>query len=461
MLRSHHYVKTMTDQKAVNNHLVRNAGTDTEMLSNLSKETFQYFIRYADPVTGLIADTTGQDAPSSIAVTGMGISCYICGIDSGFIERSDAIARILKILRFLIKSPQSDQPDATGYQGFYYHFLEMTTGKRVWNCEISTIDTAFLIAGILSAATYFSENTKAETEIRYLANELYKRVDWTWAQNGSATLTHGWTPENGFISFRWDQQYSEAILLYILALGSPTHPISPDGYRSWTATFELKKKYDIEYIYAGPLFIHQFSHLWIDFKGIQDDLNRKHGFDYFENSRRATHVHRKYATENPDQFHQYNEHFWGLSASDGPGDKQLTVDGKKRTFLGYESRGAPFGPDDGTVSPWSAVASLPFAPEIVLQTVRHFIEKFDLKHSRLYGFEASFNPTFPEKTFNIYGWVSPVRFGLNQGAIVLMIENYRSGLVWNIMRTNPAIREGLRQAGFTGGWLLAEKIAKS
>jgi|SRR5665213_1584667 len=443
----------MNPQRPIATKHSNQQGSDKEMLDSLLKETFDYFLKQSDPVTGLIADKTEKGSPSSISVVGMGLSAYIVGVENKLISRTRAIDRVLKVLRFFYESHQGDERDATGYKGFYYHFLDMGSGKRVWDCELSTVDTAFFIAGALSVAGYFSGSTGKEKEIRKLSDDLYRRIDWQWALDGGETISHGWFPESGFIPYRWDNNYNEAMLLYMLALGSPTSSISPKGYKKWTSTFDVKSKFDIEFIYAGPLFIHQFSHLWTDFNGIQDDLNKKVGFDYFENSRRATYIHRKYGIENPKNFKYYGEHFWGLSASNGPGDKELKIDGKKRIFYGYLSRGAPFGPDDGTISPWSVVASLPFAPEIVLDTIRYYIEKFDLKHSRLFGFEASFNPTYPEKTENPNGWVSPWRFGLNQGAIVLMIENYRSQLIWKIMRECPYLIKGLTLAGFSEGWL--------
>jgi hypothetical protein len=305
----------------------------------------------------------------------------------------------------------------------------------------------------LSAATYFSGNNREESEIRALAENLYNRVDWQWALNGETTLSHGWSPESGFLPYRWDDNYSEAIIMYVLAIGSLTFPIGTAGYKKWTATFQLKTVYNINYLYAGPLFIHQFSHLWIDFRGIQDDFNRKAGFDYFENSRRATYVHREYAIENPKMFAHYGAFCWGQTASAGPGNKELIIDNKKRRFYGYLARGAPFGPDDGTVSPWAVVASLPFAPEIVVQTIRHAIERLNLKHHQLYGFDASFNPTYPEKVANPNGWVSPYRFGLNQAPVILMIGNYYSEKLWVIMKRCPSIIRGLKMAGFSGGWL--------
>ena len=428
-------------------------GTDDEMLNKLQRETFDYFLNQVHPDTGLIADKTQPGFPCSIAVVGMGLTAYIVGIENNFIDRNDAIQRILKILRFFYNSKQGKEKNATGYKGFYYHFLKMDTGEREWNCELSTIDTALFIAGVLSVGVYFSGDDDGEIEIRKLSDELYRKVDWQWATNSGLNITHGWKPGRGFLSYKWDQNYSEAHIMYILALGSPTFPINPDGYKKWIGTFNITTEYGFRYLYAGPLFIHQFSHMWIDFRGIKDAFNKKAGFDYFENSKNASYIHRQYAIENPNGYAHYGTHCWGFTASDGPGRMTLKLDGKKRRFYDYIARGAPYGPDDGTVSPWAVVASLPFAPEIVIDTIRHAIEKLNLKPHRLYGFDASFNPTFPEKTENPNGWVSPWRFGLNQGPIVIMIENYNTELVWKIMKQCPYILKGLQEAGFTGGWL--------
>jgi hypothetical protein len=419
----------------------------------LQRETFDYFLHEIDPDTGLIADKTQPGFPSSIAVTGMGLTSFIVGVEKKFLTRKNAIAKVLKILRFFYNSHQGKEANATGYKGFYYHFLKMNTGEREWKCELSTIDTALFIAGALSVAVYFSKEDKDETEIRELADKLYRRIDWQWALNSGTTICLGWKPERGFSRRRWDNNYSEAIIMYVLALSSPTFPIMPEGYKKWTDTFRLTKAYDYAYLYAGPLFIHQFSHMWIDFRDINDAFNKKTGFDYFQNSKRATYVHREYAIENPKKFEHYGKYCWGLTASDGPGIEVLKINGGKRIFYDYIARGAPYGPDDGTISPWAVVASLPFAPEIVIDTIRHAIEKLNLKSRRLYGFDSSFNPTYPEKTANPNGWVSPWRFGINQAPIVIMIENYHSEMIWKMMKQCPYIINGLRIAGFTGGWL--------
>jgi hypothetical protein len=274
-------------------------GTDAEMLEGLRCAAFNYFHSQVNPRTGLIADKTQPGSPSSIAAVGMALSVYVMAIERELLSRSEAIDRTLTLLKFFRSSHQGPEADATGYKGFYYHFLDMQTGRRALQCELSTIDTAILLAGVLTAASYFSGESNEEVEIRELAESLYKRVDWQWALDGGTTVCHGWKPESGFLPYRWDTGYSEALILYALALGSPTFPVDPQGYLEWVSTFEWRKVYDIEYLYAGPLFIHQMSHLWLDFRGIQDDFNRKKGIDYFENSRRATYVHRQYGIENP------------------------------------------------------------------------------------------------------------------------------------------------------------------
>ena len=424
---------------------------DNALLDTLQWETFEYFLREVNPRNGLIADKTRDGWPASIAATGLALSSYPVGVERGFMSRADAVAVTLTTLRFFRDSEQSTAVDATGYKGFYYHFLEMETGRRAWKCELSTVDSAFLIAGALAAASYFDRDDEHEQQIRACADELYRRADWKWAQHGKATVAHGYRPRHGFLRYRWEG-FDEALLLYVLGLGSPTYPLSDVSYAAWLSTYAWSRIYDQELVYAGPLFIHQLSHVWIDFRGIQDAFMREKGLDYFENSRRATYVQREYAIRNRLEFALYSKDCWGLTASDGPGPATLKVNGVDRQFFDYKARGAPYGPDDGTIAPWAVVASLPFAPEIVLPAIRYFHD-VELKQRESYGFEATFNATFPVKEHNPYGWISPWNYGLNQGPIVLMIENYRSGLLWNLMRRCPYVVTGLRRAGFTGGWL--------
>ena len=422
-------------------------------LEKLQCETFGYFLHEANPNNGLVIDKTAPGWPSSIAATGLALACYLVGVERGFMSRATAVERTLRTLRFFWNSPQGPEPDATGYKGFYYHFLDMQTGRRAWQCELSTVDSAFLLAGALTAGIYFDADTADEREIAALADALYRRTDWQWAQDGGATVTHGWKPEAGFLEYRW-QGYDEALLLYTLGLGSPTCPLAEESYAAWVSTYRWARCYEWEYLHAGPLFIHQLSHVWIDFRGIQDAFMRGKGIDYCENSRRATYAQQQYAIRNPRGFKDYGRHCWGITASEGPGPETMTIDGIERQFFDYLSRGVPDGPDDGTLAPWALVASLPFAPEIVLPALHHCIHQAQMTKFNSYGFKASFNPTHPGIPGNPYGWwVSPWHFGINQGPIVLMIENYRTGALWGWTRKCPYIVNGLRRAGFRGGWL--------
>jgi hypothetical protein len=408
------------------------------MLVTLQRETFEYFVRQQDPGNGLVADSNEPGAPASIAAIGLALSAYVVAVERGILPRGAAIPRTLSTLRFFHASPEGPEPDVTGYKGFYYHFLDMKTGRRKWRCELSTIDTALFIAGVLSAGLYFDGASDDEREIRALADALYRRIDWVWALRGGASLSHGWKPENGFLGCSWDRGYSEAMILYVLALGSPTFPIPEWGYRAWTSTFEWRTAYGLSYLYAGPLFIHQLSHVWLDFRGIRDDKNREVDLDYFENSRRATLVHRQYAVDNPRGLAHYSANGWGMTASDGPGPAVRVISGVRREFYGYLARGAPFGPDDGTISPWAVVASLPFAPEIVTDAIRHAVEKLAREGKHGCGFDASYNRTFPARDGSAKGWVSPWRFGLNEGPIVLMIENHLSSPTGPARTLGPA-----------------------
>lgn len=422
-----------------------------DALDKLQRDTFGYFLKETNPQNGLVPDSTRRGAPSSITAVGLALAAYAAGAERKFITRAEAVRRTLTTLRFFRDSPQGEDRDATGYKGFFYHFLDMQTGRRAWESELSTIDTTFLLAGALAAAAYFDRETASEREIRKLADALYRRVDWRWAQNGGLAVAHAWKPERGFLKARWEG-YSEAILLYVLGLGSPTHRLPAESYKAWTRTYRWKKLYDHGFLYAGPLFIHQLSHVWIDFRGIQDDYMRERGIDYFENSRRATYVQQQYAIRNPKKFKGYGEYCWGITASDGPGPAVLKIDGRLRRFYDYRARSIPYGPDDGTIAPWAAVASLPFAPEIVLPTIRHFDEAYPQMMSK-YGFRCSFNPTFRDGSRYRQGWHSQGFYGLDQGPIILMIENYRSGFLWRLMKRCPYLVTGLRRAGFANGWL--------
>ena len=420
--------------------------SDEALIVRLQRAAFSYLFDYANDDTGLVADTSRQGSPCSIAVVGFALSCYPVAVRNGWLSRADAATRTLKILRFFSRSTQSDAPDATGYKGFYYHFLDMRTGKRVWQCELSLIDTALLIAGVLVAGCYFDAD--GEREIRELADALYRRVDWRWAQNGTRGLSQGWKPESGFLHYGWEG-YNEAALLYVLGLGSPTFPLTPAAYVTWQLTYQWENLLGRDVLYSGPLFTHLFSHAWIDFRGIRDAFMREKASDYFENTKSAIAIHREYGERNPYGFKAYSRDFWGVTAGDGPNDREMPSDGRDRRFFGYMSRGVPYGPDDGTIAPWAMLATLPFAAEAALAGTRRLLEIYP-QVCRQDRFSSGFNPTLRG---NAGGWLSEGWYGLDQGLLVMMIENHRTGLIWEIVRHCGYVRDGLKRAGFEGGWL--------
>src|SRR3954467_6769665 len=289
-----------------------------KVLSLLQLSTVLYYLHETNPDNGLVRDKTDPRAPVSIAAVGMALATVPVVVERGVLFRDFAAKITLKRLRYLLACPHGPEPDASGYKGFFYHFLDIETGRRVWNCELSTIDSAFLFAGALTVATYFDGDTPYEIEIRRLGHALYERADWEWMLNGGLTVTHGWRPETGFLPYHWEG-YDEGLLLYLLGLGSPTHPLPPESYAAFCSTYQWKELYGRELLYSGPLFTHQLSHLWIDFRGIRDAVMRGRGSDYFENSRQATYVQQAYAVENPLQFEGYGEHCWGFTACDCPG----------------------------------------------------------------------------------------------------------------------------------------------
>ena len=422
---------------------------DEQTLDRLQRAAFGYFMEATNPANGLIADTSREGSPCSIAVVGFALSCYPVAVERGWMQRDDAVQRTLKVLRFFRDSDQSGTPNATGHRGFYYHFLSMETGTRVWHSELSMVDTALLIAGALTAASYFNENTPDEKELRRLVEALYRRIDWHWVQDERGSIRQGWKPESGFLHYLW-QGYNEAIVLYVLALGSPTYPLDGNGYEAWTVTYQWENLYGYDFLYAGPLFIHQFSHAWIDLRGLRDRFMREKRSDYFENTRRAIMVQREYAERNPNELAGYNNNCWGLTACDGPTGEMVTVPQGRTHLFGYAARGVPYGPDDGTISAWAALASLPFAPAIALHTAASMLQRYPeiLSGDR---YTTSFNPSLVQDDGS--AWVSAGHFGLDQGIVVMMIENHRSELIWRLMRSCPYIQTGLRRAGFRGGWL--------
>jgi hypothetical protein len=384
------------------------------------------------------------------------------GIERGYVPRAQARDRVLTTLRFLYQAPQGPQPTGViGHQGFFYHFLDMQTGHRFETVELSTIDTALLLAGVLFCQSYFDGAEPTEAAIRAYADSLYHRVNWKWAQQAFPVVSMGWRPEEGWIAYDW-RGYNEGMLVYILALGSPTHPIEASAWSEWTRTYRWGSFHGQEHVGFAPLFGHQYSHVWIDFRGIRDEYMRAKGIDYFENSRRATLAQRAYAIANPGGWKGYKSDVWGLTAADGPIDGELEIEGRRRAFHTYAARGASFTEvrDDGTLAPTAAGGSVPFAPEIAIPALIAMRETYGDALFTRYGFLDSFNPTFilsvPVRHGRVVpgvGWVDGDHLGIDQGPILAMVENHRSGLVWRYMRRNPYIVRGLRRAGFTGGWL--------
>jgi hypothetical protein len=430
------------------------------LVDDLQERTFRYFWDLASPRNGLIPDRWPTPSFSSIAAVGFALTAYPIGAEHGWITREQARDRVLLTLDFFLKAPQGPEPaGTTGYRGFYYHFLDMKTGHRFETVELSTIDTTLLAAGALVCQSYFDR--EGEAAVREKAEELYRRIDWTWIQPRPPLVSMGWTPEHGFHTYDW-RGYNEAMILYVLALGSPTHPIDPAAWEGFTRTYKWGSFYGQEHVSFAPLFGHQYSHVWIDFRGIQDAYMRGRGIDYFENARRATLSQRAYAIENPGRFRGYGEDVWGLTACDGPLDGDLEVHGRKIHFMTYAARGAARGEirDDGTIAPTAAISSIAVAPEVAVRAIEEMHHRWGEHLVSTYGFLDSFNPTLDVAARTKHGrvvpgvgWFDGDYLGIDQGPIVAMIENHRSGLVWKMMRKNPSIVRGLRRAGFTGGWL--------
>jgi hypothetical protein len=439
--------------------------TEDPLIDDLERRTFRYFWETTNKKNGLAPDRYPSPSFVSIAAIGFSLTAFVVGAERRFVPRAQASERVLRSLRFLAKLPQGPEPSGVaGHKGFYYHFLNPKDGLRFTGSELSTVDTALMLGGILLAQTYFDRDTRSEREIRELADRIYQRVDWQWAQSRPPAISHGWRPEEGFLSHDWDG-YNEAMLVYILALGSPSHPVAPDAWAHWTRNYDENwgKFGGQEFLSFGPLFGHQYSHVWIDFHGIQDEYMREKGIDYFENSRRAAYAQREYASQNPMQWIGYDAEIWGLSACDGPADTVQMYNGQEKKFFAYAGRGTAsvHALDDGTIAPTAAIASIAFAPEIVIPTIHALRRRYGEHLYKKYGFLDSINPSFTYADVKVsygqvvsqVGWVATDYIGIDQGPILAMINNYRSGLIWKIMQRNPYIQRGLERAGFSGGWL--------
>ena len=436
---------------------------DEAFLDTLQRRTFGFFWELEDPRTHLIPDRWPTKSFSSVAAVGFGLAAYPVGVERGYVTRTQAAARTLATLRFFWTAPQGPAPaGVTGHKGFFYHFLDMETGRRFEQVELSTIDTALLLAGMLVCREYFDGSGAEEREIRALADSIYFRVDWRWATVRPPLVSMGWKPEEGFLAYDW-RGMNEAMLLYVLALASPTHPVAPEAWSAWTSTYQWGTYYGQEHVGFAPLFGHQYSHLFIDFRGIFDPYMRAKGIDYFENARRATLAQRAYAADNPGGWVGYSADVWGLTASDGPVDAEYTIGGRRRQFMTYAARGADFTEvrDDGTIAPTAAGGSIPFAPEITIPALREMRRRYGDLLFQKYGFIDAFNPTLNDPSLRVQtgsivpgvGWFDVDYLGIDQGPILLQAENHRTGLIWRLMRKSPYVIRGLKRAGFSDGWL--------
>ncbi len=434
------------------------------LLDDLEQRSFRYLWETADPATGLVPDRWPTESFCSVAAVGFALSACPVAVVRGWVTREQAVQRVLTTLRFFASAPQGPAPTGmTGYKGFFYHFLDMKSGTRFGRTELSTVDTALFIAGALHCQSFFDGHTADEQRIRSLADELHAGVDWPWSQVRPPSIGHGWHPETGHIASDW-KGYNESMLVYLLALGSPTHPVAPEAWDAWTSTYGRSwgSEYGQTYLRFPPLFGHQFTHAWVDFRGLHDAYMRERGLDYFENSRRATYAQRAYAIANPEGWAGYGADVWGVTACDGPADVQREYGGRLRRFISYAGRGmgGAQAHDDGTIAPYAAGSSAPFAPEIVLPALAAMRERYGAQILGRYGFFA-FNPSFGYTDVKLthgrvvpgLGWVDTDYLGIEVGPLLMMLANHRGELVWKAMRGNAHLKRGLQRAGFSGGWL--------
>ena len=387
---------------------------DDAFLEELEKANFLYFLEQASPRTGLVKDRSKVNGPdntlvASIAATGFGLTALCIGHKRGYIELADARNRAVITLRSLWNKLPT-------HRGFFFHFANVNTGERMWESEISSVDTAILLCGMLTCRKYF----EAHSEISLLSREIFDRVDWSWVAEDTNLLSLGWAPEIGFLSYRW-QSYSELMMMYLLGLGSLKYPLPDDAWTAWKrTTFE----YDgLRYIGSfAPLFIHQYSQAWFDFRGKRDRYT-----DYFQNSVIATEVHRRFCLELGKTFSNYGEDLWGITASDSPN--------------GYVVWGGPpaVGPIDGTVVPSAAGGSLPFLPQPSIRVLRNIKDHYPKAWSR-YGFVNAFNP--------LKDWYDSDVVGIDTGITMVMAENARTGFVWDVFMKNLEAQRGMQRAGF-------------
>lgn len=435
-------------------------------LDDLERRTFDFFHQTVNRENGLVPDRAPTPSFSSIAAVGFALAAWPIGAERGYITRDEAIELTLAALRFFAGAKQGPEKTGnTGYKGFFYHFLDMKTGERFGEVELSTIDTTLLLGGMLFAQGYFDRQDPREEEIRATVEKLYRAAQWKEFMPRAPLVSMGWKPEEGQLDYDW-RGLNEGMLLYLLAMGSPTHPIDPAAWPAYFETAEWDDYYGQEHLQFAPLFGHHYSQAFVDFRGIKDDLGRKHDIDYFENSRRATLSQLAYAIDNPRGFEGYGEAYWGLSACDGPVDADIAVNGRKVKFMTYAARGAAATEvrDDGTLTPAALMGSLPFAADVVLPSLAAMKDRFGEHLYGKWGFFDAFNLTLevsdePDvklqhgKRVPGVGWFDTDVLGIDNGVSLLMIENHRSGLIWKVLRKNEHLRRGLEKADFQGGWL--------
>ncbi len=428
----------------------------------LERRTFFFFWDLSDPVTGLMPDRWPTRSFISVGATGFALTAYPIGAERRWITREQAATRTLRTLEFFWKARQDTaEVGPTGYQGFFYHFLNPVSGTRFKDVELSNVDSGLFFIGALFCQSYFDRGNTSERRIRTLTDSLVARADWAWMRVRPPLLSLGWSPRGGFLPYDW-RGYNETLFMHLLAVGSPTHAVGPETYRAWVDGYKWGSFQGQDYVAFAPLFGYQYSHVWVDFRGVQDDFMRGKGIDYFENSRRATYAQRAYAIANPSGFKDYAADLWGLTACDGPLDGKVTLHAREREFHTYEARGACLLriADDGTIAPAAAGGSIAFAPEICLPALMAMRERYGEHVFRRYGFVDAFNPTLDSARTTPQGavvpgvgWFDDDYLGIDQGPILAMLENWRSGLVWRVMRTNAHLKRGLLAAGFRGGWL--------
>jgi len=422
-------------------------------LEELQRDTFRFFWEASPSMNGLTPDRSPGGDVSSVAAVGFALTSYLVGVERGYVTRAEAAARTRATLETLWRAAQGPGADGVaGHHGLFYHFLDGRQCVRAWGSELSTIDTALLMAGVLSSQAYFDRDEEQERAIRLLADGLYRRVDWAWASSPRhpPLLSMGWSPEAGFLDVDW-RGYNEGMLLYVLALGSPTHPVDPRAWEDWTSSYQWEAANGPPHVTFGPLFGHQYSHVWIDFRGIQDHVMQAKKTDYFTNSVLATYANRAYCIANPGRWKGYGELAWGLTASDGPLDERRAQDGGASPFHAYWARGADASWDDGTIAPTAVGGSVPFAPEVAIPTLVSLRERFGDRLYGPYGFRDAFNLSYPDAAGA--GWFDDQYLAIDEGPILLMVENYRTGFVWELLKKSAYVTDGLRRAGFSGGWL--------